>query len=52
MTDKQLAERICRALLAIVAALRKRYGLPVYKGITLEIKDSDDIAGIVDYDVV
>lgn len=39
MTDKQLAEIICRALLAIVAALRKRYDLPEYKGVTIEIKD-------------
>ena len=52
MTDKQLAEIICRALLAIVAALRRRYGLPVYKGITLEIKEGEDIAGITEYDVV
>jgi len=52
MNDKQLAEIICRALLAIVAALRKRYGLPVYKNVTLEIKDGDDVAGITDYDVV
>lgn len=27
MSDKQLAEIICRALLAIVSALRKKYGL-------------------------
>ena len=45
MSDKQLAEVICRALLAIVAALRKKYGLPDYKGITIEIGENDSIAG-------
>jgi len=37
MSDKQLADLVCRALLAIVAAIRKRYGLPDYKGISLKI---------------
>jgi len=37
MTDKTLADLVCRALLAIVVAIRKRYGLPDYKGITLKI---------------
>ena len=49
MTDKQLAELICRALLAIVAALRKRYDLPEYKGFTIEIKESDTLAGVTGY---
>ena len=49
MTDKQLAEIICRALLAIVAALRKRYGLPVYKNVTLEIKDGDALTDVPVY---
>ena len=49
MTDKQLVELICRALLAIVAALRKRYDLPEYKGITIEIKESDTLAGVTNY---
>ena len=43
MTDKQLAEIICRALLAIVAALRKRYDLPEYRGVTIEIKDDNNL---------
>jgi len=47
MSDKQLAEIVCRALLAIVAALRKKYGLPEYKGVTIEIGDNDSIAGAV-----
>lgn len=37
MLDKELADLICRGLLMIVAALRKRYDLPSYKNITLEI---------------
>lgn len=38
MTDKQLAELICRALLAIVAAIRKKYDLPEYKNIKIVIE--------------
>ena len=49
MTDKQLAEIICRALLAIVAALRKKYELPEYRGITIEIKEGDTITGVRKY---
>ena len=49
MTDKELAEIVCRALLAIVAAIRKRYDLPVYKGITVEIREGDTIAGVTGY---
>lgn len=43
MSDKALAEVVCRALLAIVAAVRKRYGLPDYHGITISISTHDDI---------
>ncbi len=50
MTDKQLAEIICRALLAIVAALRKRYDLPEYRGITVEIRENDNFAGVTKYE--
>ena len=49
MSDKQLAEIVCSALLAIVAAIRKKYDLPEYKGITILIKDSDSLAGISEY---
>jgi len=38
--SKQTADIICRALLAIVAALRKEYGLPEYHGITINVSDS------------
>lgn len=43
---RQTIDIICRALLAIVAALRKEYGLPDYKNITIDISDRDSIAGI------
>jgi len=49
MSDKQLAEIVCRALLAIVAALRKKYSLPEYKGITIAISDTDTVSGVVSY---
>ena len=48
--DKELADLICRALLAIVAALRKRYDLPTYKGITVEVKENDTLAGVTRYE--
>lgn len=47
--SKVTVEIICRALLAVVAALRKEYGLPEYKNIVIEIRDGDDIAGAVNY---
>lgn len=40
MMNKETAEIICRALLAIVAAIRKQYELPEYRGITIEIKEN------------
>jgi len=45
MSDKVLADVICRALLAIVAAIRKKYGLPEYHNIMIFIqeKSSDEI---------
>lgn len=39
MSDKQLADLICRALLAIVAAIRKKYGLPEYSNITIHVEE-------------
>jgi hypothetical protein len=39
--SKFTADVICRALLAIVAALRKEYGLPEYHHITIELCDND-----------
>lgn len=44
MSDKELADIVCRALLAIVAAIRKRYGLPDHKNITVEIRETDSLA--------
>jgi hypothetical protein len=34
-------DTICRALLAIVAVLRKEYGLPPYHNITIELHNHD-----------
>ncbi len=39
MSDKTLADIICRALLAIVAAIRSKYGLPEYKNITIHVEE-------------
>lgn len=39
--DKATVEIICRALLAIVAALRKQYNLPEYRGIVIELRSTD-----------
>lgn len=41
MTNRELADIICRSLLAIVAALRKRYELPAYNNITIVIKSQE-----------
>lgn len=46
--SKQTAEIICRALLAIVAALRKEHGLPEYHAVTIHIEDSVATAAIYD----
>jgi len=43
--SKQTADIICRALLAIVAALRKEYGLPEYHDIVISI--ADNVSGII-----
>lgn len=37
--QKQTIDIICRALIAIVTALRKEYGLPEYHGVTVELKN-------------
>ena len=36
---RETADIVCRALLAIVAALRKAYGLPEYHNIVIEIRE-------------
>ena len=38
--SKYAVDIICRALLAIVAALRKEYDLPEYHNITISVSDS------------
>lgn len=43
MTREQaarIADGVCRALLAVVALLRREFDLPDYRGITIEIKES------------
>jgi hypothetical protein len=41
MTDRELADLVCRALLAIVAAIRKKYSLPVYQNIVIVFQETD-----------
>lgn len=48
--SKQTVDLICRALLAIVAALRKEYGLPEYHSITITLQDN--IAGTTYSDIM
>ncbi|MBX3004567.1 MAG: hypothetical protein KF821_01920 [Anaerolineales bacterium] len=38
MSDRMLAEIICRALLAIVAGIRKKYNLPDIKNVTVVLQ--------------
>ena len=45
--SKQTADIICRALLAIVAALRREYGLPEYHNVTIHVTDT--ISGVRGY---
>jgi hypothetical protein len=47
MSDKQLADIVCRSLLAIVAGLRRKYELPDYQNIVIEIRETDSIASAV-----
>lgn len=48
--NKLTVDIICRALLAIVSALRKEYGLPEYHHITISV--NDDIACAVNSDIM
>lgn len=41
--NKLTADIICRALPAIVAALRKEYRLPEYHNITIELHNNDTL---------
>jgi hypothetical protein len=45
--NKQTADIIIRALLAIAAALRKEYGLPEYHNVTISLTDS--LGGAIGY---
>lgn len=44
--SKTTADLICRALLAIVAALRKEYQLPEYKNIVIDIHEGDTVTSV------
>lgn len=48
--SKLTVDIICRALLAIVAALRKEYELPEYHNIVIHVEDN--VAGAVDYGIL
>ena len=47
--SKKTIEIICAALLAIVSALRKEYGLPDKTKIEIMIGDFDTLAGVISY---
>jgi len=42
MTDRDLADLICRALIAIVVAIRRKFDLPEYKNISIEVKERQE----------
>lgn len=42
MSDRMLAEIICRALLAIVAGIRKKYDLPDIKNVTVVLQAEEE----------
>ncbi len=41
MTDKEIADIICRALIAIIAVIRKKYNIPEYKNISVSLTEKD-----------
>ena len=50
--SKKTVDIICAALLAIVSALRKEYGLSDKNNITVIIHDGDSVAGVAGYEEV
>ena len=48
--SKATAEIVCRALLAIVAAIRKDFDLPEYHHVTIHMEDT--LAGMPDCDII
>lgn len=44
MSERELADIICRALLAIVAGIRKKYGLPEYRNIGIILQEKPEEA--------
>ena len=47
--SKDTVDIICRALLAIVAALRKQYGLPEYHNITILVQENVTVTPAPEY---
>ena len=50
MTDKQLAEIVCAALMSIIVAIRKKYNLKEYHGVNIVLQPTDTLSGITEYD--
>ena len=46
MSDRQLAEIVCRALIAIVVGIRKKYELPDYHNVVLVIQEQIDTSNL------
>lgn len=50
MSDREFAEIVCRALLSIVAALRRKYNLPNKSGVQIILcDDGETVAGVKGY---
>lgn len=43
MSDRALADIICRALIAIVVGIRKRYGLPEYHNMNIVMQEPERV---------
>ncbi len=43
MTEKEMADAICRLLLSLVAIIRRRYDLPTYHGMTFVLIDGNNV---------
>lgn len=47
--NKETADIVCRALLAIVAAIRKAYSLPEYHNITILVQENVTVTPAPEY---
>lgn len=41
MSNRELADMICRLLISIVAVVRKKFDLPEYKNISIHFEEKD-----------